>query len=264
MTAAALSALGVPTLLVANSIGDDAEGIDVRRWLQHHRVTTTATVMKGAATPVVVVVADGEGTRTWFSYLPEVVGALSAVDLTPLDAAPFAYVDCYQLIEAPAVRAIHAARVAGVPLLVNLGGSPLSTVVAAALCGHRRLVVQTNVDDAACKDAPRVAADLRSATGADWVVVTAGASGVVALSETRCLQVPAFRVTVRHTHCAGAAFSGGLLYGLLHDWPIADSLVLACASGALRCERAHHQPMPDLADLHAFIGSRERTTMPTA
>jgi sugar/nucleoside kinase (ribokinase family) len=55
-----------------------------------------------------------------------------------------------------------------------------------------------------------------------------------------------------------------LLYGLLHGWPMTDSLSLASASGALRCERAHHEPMPTLEQLQAFIGSRERASVPAA
>jgi sugar/nucleoside kinase (ribokinase family) len=113
-------------------------------------------------------------------------------------------------------------------------------------------------------DAPRLGASVLAETDATWVVITAGASGAVALSRTQQLAVPAFRSTVRHTHCAGAAFSGGLLYGLLHDWPMGDSLGLACASGALRCERAHHEPMPALAELRAFMDSRERIGIPAA
>ncbi len=66
----------------------------------------------------------------------------------------------------------------------------------------------------------------------------------MALGESRQFASAAFRVTVRHAHCAGAAFSGGFTYGLLHDWPMERCLTLACASGALRCERAYHEPMP--------------------
>ena len=94
-----------------------------------------------------------------------------------LEGASFVYIDCYQLIEAPAVRAIQAARTAGVPLLLNLGGSPLSDAVATAVRGHPRLVVQTNVDDAAHQEAPQLAAELRAVAGAEWAVVTAGAFG---------------------------------------------------------------------------------------
>jgi|SRR5437870_7771703 len=110
---------------------------------------------------------------------------LAGLDFTPLRAASFAYIDCYELIEAPAIRAIDVARTAAVPLLLNLGSSQLSPTVASALQGHPRLVVQTNVDDAAYADASPVAASLLTATSAAWVVVTAGAFGATALSEAR-------------------------------------------------------------------------------
>jgi sugar/nucleoside kinase (ribokinase family) len=132
------------------------------------------------------------------------------------------------------------------------------------LSGYPRLIVQTNVDDADHGDALQVAATLVTATDAQWAVVTAGAFGAVAVSRAQCVAVPAFQAVVRHPHCAGAAFSGGLLYGLLHDWPMIDSLTLASASGAMRCERAHHEPMPSLAELRAFMDSRERIGVPAA
>jgi sugar/nucleoside kinase (ribokinase family) len=264
MTAAVLAALDVPTLLLSNGIGEDSHGTEVRQWLRRHQVATSTVAVAGVPTPRTVIVADDQSTRTWFSYLPNVADTLGALDLAPIQGASFAYIDCYDVIEASAVRAIHVAGTAGVPLLVNLGGSPISPPVGAVLRGCPRLIVQTNVDDADHLDAPRLGASVLAETGAAWVVITAGASGAVALSRTQQLIVPAFRVTVWHTHCAGAVFSGGLLYGLLHDWPLGESLVLACASGALRCERAHHEPMPALAELRAFMDSRERIGIPAA
>jgi sugar/nucleoside kinase (ribokinase family) len=264
MVAAALAAFGVPVLLLANDLGEDAQGTQVERWLERYRVPTTAAMVAEVTTPQIVVVADDAGSRAWFPFLPGVVDSLAALDLAPVDAASFAYVDCYQLIEAPAVRAIHAIRAAGTPLLLNLGGSALSPAVAGAVRECPGLVVQTNIDDAAHRDGPPLAAALQAATAAEWAVVTAGSAGAVAAGEERCLAVPAFRASVRHTHCAGAAFSAGLLYGLIRDRPMAESLTLACASGAVRCERAHHEPMPTLAELRALISSRERIGMPAA
>ncbi len=264
MTIALLAALGVPAVLLANDVRDDTNGAEVCRWLQCHGVATTAKITADTKTPQIVVVADSDGSRTWFPYLPGLAAALGVLDLSPIEGASFAYIDCYQLIEAPAVRAIQAAGATGVPLLVNLGGSPLAPAVAAVLRGCPRLVVQTNVDDDAHRDAPQLAAELRIVTGAQWAIVTAGASGVVAVNQAQCLVVPAFQAAVRHTHCAGAAFSGGLLYGLLHGWPMSESLTLGCASGSLRCERAHHEPMPMLDELRAVIGSREQIIVPAA
>jgi sugar/nucleoside kinase (ribokinase family) len=258
MAAAVLSVLNVPTLLLSNNMGNDPAGSNVHTWLQRYGVNTTASVTSSRVTPQIVVVADDHGTRTWFPYLPGVAEDLTAVDLSPLVGASFAYIDCYQLIEAAAVRAIQVGRMTDVPLLLNLGGSPLSPLVATTVYGYPRLVVQTNVDDAAAATALHTATSILRATDAAWVVVTSGAAGALALSEHEQVASPAFQVAVRHTHCAGAAFSGGLLYGLLHDWPMDKALELACASGTMRCERGHHEPMPTFDELQTVIGSRQR------
>lgn len=258
MTAAVLSALDVPTLLIANEIGDDVPGQAVRRWLQQHRVPTTAATSTEVVTPWIAVVADDQQSRTWFAHLPGVVDSLTAVDLSPIDTASFVYMDCYQLIETAATRVIETARSAGVPLLMNLGGSGLSAAVQSAAAGYDQLLVQTNVDDDEHDEAPVLARALLGQTGAWWVIVTAGACGVVAVSQSEEIAVPAFPVTVRHTHCAGAAFSGGLLYGIRAGWSMERSMRFGSASGALRCARHHSAPLPTMAELRAFIASRQQ------
>src|ERR1039458_1800219 len=187
MAAAVLAALGVPTLLLANEIGNDQKGSQVRAWLQRYGVNSTIRVTTDTSTPQVVVVADDDGTRTWFPHLPGVSVALAAVDLSPLFSASFAYVDCYQLIEAVAVRVVQAVRSTDIPLLVNLGGSPLSSAIIAAVRGYPRVIVQTSIDDAESEHAPRAAHEILAATGAAWVVITAGAAGAVAVSESQQL-----------------------------------------------------------------------------
>lgn len=258
MAAAVLAALDVPTLLLANDIGTDRQGAEVVTWLERYQVASTITRREAVATPYIVIVADEANTRTWFPYLPDVARNLGDLDLAPLADASFAYIDAYQLIEAPAVRAIRAASAAGVPLLVNLGGSPLSPALAQAMQEHPDLVLQTNIDDDAHANAIEVATSLRMETDAAWVVITAGAHGAVASSCDDTVSVPSFEVTVHHTHCAGAAFSGGLLFGLRAGWSMVDTLTLACASGALRCERTHNQPMPTPAELREFIATKPR------
>jgi sugar/nucleoside kinase (ribokinase family) len=255
MVAAVLTALGQPSLLLANNTGDDASGDRVREWLARFRVTTTASVQEGLATPQIVVVGDGLDTRTMFPYLPGVAEGLTRIDLEPLASAAFAYLDCYRFMTAPAARAIAAARAAGARILANLGGDPASPEVLDALAGYTHLVIQTSIPDASPDLALAAASDLQARTGAEWAVVTAGAAGAVAAGRAECLSVPAYRVRVRHTHCAGAAFSGGLAYGLLHNWPISDTLRLASACGALRCQRDHREPLPTMAELSRLIGT---------
>jgi len=94
MTAAVLGALGVPTLLLGNDIGADQKGAEVLAWLRRHGVDSTVGAKTGTATPRITVVADRNGTRTWFPYLPGVTDSLAALDLSLLKRASFAYIDC--------------------------------------------------------------------------------------------------------------------------------------------------------------------------
>jgi hypothetical protein len=103
MAAAVLAALGMPSLLLANPIGTDSHGVEVQRWLEQRQVTAVVAIDDGIDTPQIVVVADNARTRTWFPHLPGVVDALAHINLAPLAGASFAYIDCYQLIEAPAI-----------------------------------------------------------------------------------------------------------------------------------------------------------------
>ncbi|WP_280450679.1 carbohydrate kinase family protein [Nocardia cyriacigeorgica] len=252
MTAAALSALDVPTLLIANEIGVDSRGRQARRWLSARDINVPETDDADVVTPWIVVVADDDHTRTWFAHLPGVSESLERADLAPIASASFVYVDCYELIEQPALRVIAAGRAAEVPMLLNLGGSELSPAVASAVRGCSELVIQTNVDDAAHAEAPEVAKSLLVRSGASWVVVTAGVFGAVAVSRSELVSVPGFPVAVRHTHCAGAAFSAGLLYGLRAGWPMHSGMLLGSASGALRCARHQSSPLPTLAELEGL------------
>ncbi|MBF6546964.1 carbohydrate kinase family protein [Nocardia brasiliensis] len=206
MTAAVLTALDVPTQLIANDFGHNAEGRLVQRWLDKHRVATRAAASTDTATPWIVVIGDGHQTRTWFAHLSGVADQLRTLDLSVVSTASFVYVDAYELIEPAALRAIGAAQAVDVPVLVNLGGSPLSQAMRSAAAGHSNLILQTNADDADHLDTPHIAESLRSRTGARWVIVTVGARGAVAVSRTKQIAVSAFPVQVRHTHCAGAAF----------------------------------------------------------
>ena len=264
MVTAVLEALGQPSLLLSNNIFDDRNGDQAAAWLRRHRVTATAGRTAGAATPQITIIGDRHHTRTMFPYLPGIARELERIDLTPLNAASFAYVDCYGLIQRPAVRVIQAAREARVPLLANLGGDNPSADILDALDGYHGLVVQTSITEESLDTAARLVKYLQADMRSEWAVITAGAAGAAAANARDLVYVPAFRADVRHTHCAGAAFSGGLIYGLVRSWPMHETLNLANASGALRCEREQNEPMPTLTELRSAVRSRQRVDAPAA
>ncbi|MFI6776344.1 hypothetical protein [Nocardia sp. NPDC050412] len=69
MTAAALSASDVPTLLITNDIGMDGRGRQARRWLSVRGVDVPAASSADIVTPWIVVAADDDQTRTWDSFV---------------------------------------------------------------------------------------------------------------------------------------------------------------------------------------------------
>jgi sugar/nucleoside kinase (ribokinase family) len=258
MVAAVLTALDQPSLLLANSIGNDPTGLQVQGWLRQHQVQTTADAKPDSATPRIVVVGDAHHTRTMFPYLLGVADELEHVDLASLSSASFAYIDGYGVIAKAAARAIQAAKAAELPLLVNLGGDLTPRELLDALDGYPNLIVQTSISKESLEMATRLVKDMQADMHSEWAVITAGKAGAAASSRRDVISVPAFRAEVRHTHCAGAAFSGGLLYGLVHGWHMQDCLELAAASGTLRCERQQSDPLPTLIELRSVIQSPPR------
>ncbi|MFC1975473.1 carbohydrate kinase family protein [Chloroflexota bacterium] len=70
------------------------------------------------------------------------------------------------------------------------------------------------------------------------VVVKLGAEGAMCQQGEACLQDAGFPVDVMDTTGAGDSFDAGFLYGYLQQWPLADSLALACACGSLSTRAA--------------------------
>jgi sugar/nucleoside kinase (ribokinase family) len=124
--------------------------------------------------------------------------------------------------------------------------------------------VQTSIAEESLETAARLAEYLQRGMHCEWAIITAEKAGAAAASTRHVLSVPAFRAEVRHTHCADAAFSGGLIYGLLLGRDMQDCLELASASGAVRCEREQNEPLPTLSQLTGVMQERQRRSAPAA
>lgn len=159
ITAVTARRLGSTAHLISNRVSLDPTGQSVLDALNsatvsHHAVPTTTP---GLGTPQLTIVTDQARTRTWFAWLGNAVEQLATVDLTPLAVARLAYIDCYRVIDAPAAAAITASRA---PLLLNLGGDPLSDAITAAAGQRHIAAVQTNLDEHDAGRAEDLAADL--------------------------------------------------------------------------------------------------------
>ena len=83
----------------------------------------------------------------------------------------------------------------------------------------------------------RAAGESLLARGARLVVVSMGGDGAVFLDREQALLARPPWVAVRSTVGAGDAMVGGIVYGLIHDLPLADLARMATASGAYAVTR---------------------------
>lgn len=239
ITALTARQLGSHVGLVSNSVSFDPAGLTVLQTLDTIGVAHQAVPMavSGPGTPQLTIVTDDAGTRTWFAWLGAALDQLNTVDLTPLTRARLGYIDCYRIIDRAAAAAITASRV---PLLLNLGGDPLSEAVASAAHNCHVAFVQTNLDEASADQAESLAAQLHEHIAAEAIVITLGRLGAFARTSTGTIRTSALSMPIRHTHGAGATFSGGLAHAHLSGAGLAKALQSACAVAAAHCAAARH------------------------
>lgn len=241
ITALTARRLGPRVHLVSNRVSVDPPGQAVLDVLDTASVTHQAvpSAAPGLGTPQLTIVTDQAGTRTWFAWLGNAVDQLATIDLSPLSMARLAYIDCYRIIDTQAAAAITASRA---PLLLNLGGDPLSDAVAEAASRRHVAFVQTNLDERDADHAEELAAELFSHLNPQTAVVTLGRLGALGFTSTGAFRVPARQVPVRHTHGAGAAFSGGLAHAYLTGATARQAVHAACLTGTARCTTTSQIP----------------------
>lgn len=127
-------------------------------------------------------------------------------------------------------------------MLLNLGGDPLSDTVAEAASERHVAFVQTNRDEPDAGRAEAVAADLYARLHPETVVVTLGRFGALGYTSAGAFRVQTQQIPVRHTHGAGAAFSGGLAHAYLTGATARQAVHAACVAGTSHCAAADARP----------------------
>jgi 5-dehydro-2-deoxygluconokinase len=122
---------------------------------------------------------------------------------------------------------------------------------------RRATVVVGNTDEvemATGQRDPRAAAAALLELGPRLAVVKRGDEGAYARTAQDELSVPAVKTRVLNGLGAGDAFGGALCHGLLAGWPIARTLEVANAAGAIVASRlACADAMPTLEEIEALL-----------
>jgi sugar/nucleoside kinase (ribokinase family) len=121
--------------------------------------------------------------------------------------------------------------------------------------------LMTNEEEAAMltgKEEPRQAAEDLLARGPLAVVVKRGHLGALLATKDGVTEIPACRVEVRDTTCAGDSFAAGFLLGVARGWPLKQSLRLGNAAGGLCTTQISHRGITCLKDVCCLMVDEDR------
>ena len=128
---------------------------------------------------------------------------------------------------------------------------------------RRATVVVGNTDEVEMATGlrdPRAAAAALLEMGPRLAVVKRGGEGAFARTSRDEVSVPAVETRVLNGLGAGDAFGGALCHGLLAGWPLARTLEVANAAGAIVASRlACADAMPTLAEIESLLSRRVAT-----
>jgi sugar/nucleoside kinase (ribokinase family) len=102
--------------------------------------------------------------------------------------------------------------------------------------------VQTNLAEHDAHHANQLAAELFARLEPETVVITLGRLGALGRTSAGAFHVEAPQVPIRHTHGAGAAFSGGLAHAYLTGAATREATEAACRTGTAHCAATSQIP----------------------
>ncbi len=233
--------LGVSTQTLF-AVGDDAPGHALRALLHSEGMTTQGIIPMPVPSGFGVGLVAADGSNTIVVY-PGANAQLTAAHVqTVSQRLRECQIVCAQLEvpDAPILEAFQQARQQGIKTLLN--PSPWRMTDPEVLALTDSLVL--NETEAAAffgiKDAPMlsIAEWLRLLPTVGWlgelVVVTLAERGCVALQRGQgAIHEPAWTIRAVDPTGAGDAFTSGLVYALLHHYPLRNALRFANACGAI-------------------------------
>ncbi|TWT84977.1 Ribokinase [Planctomycetes bacterium CA13] len=242
-------------------VGDDVFSSRLVENLNQHRIDCThVTTTVGSSSGVAVVAVEQSGENS----IMVVPGANGRVTRTDVEAAAATIQTSDVLLlqlEIPSdavVTALQIAKHAGVRVILDPAPAPKvfpneffeadalvpNQSEAAAILG---IPVETVADGMA-------AVEQLALRGVAFPVITMGSQGAVFGDGETIRSIEPFGVTAVDTTAAGDAFAGALAVAWAEGQTLADSMRMACASGAIASTRLGAQPsMPTRAEVNAFL-----------
>jgi ribokinase len=241
-TAMALARAGDRPVVVS-AVGQDEDGRQLLSLLQELGVDLSRVHRHAKATTRSIVLLDPRGERTIVNL------ARAAVPL-PLDFAHIPADCCYVRSADPALTPLLAERMQSGLVVAHI--PPVETAFRPA----QVLVGSASDLDTAFLDDPYAAARRIAGGALEWMVITRGCEGALAVAETLRLEHRAPRVEVADSTGAGDVFAAGLVHALAAGQDMEAALRTAVAWGSASVEYEGSVPPADFAERAARLLAR--------
>jgi ribokinase len=259
--ATASARFGAATRMIG-AVGTDAFGTSMLDFLAKTHVDIGAVARIEGPTGLAHVFVSDEGEN----QIVIVAGANGAMT-APAAWVPFgtARAVCLTQLEVPVAATaamLASARAAGALTMLNT--APALSIPDAMLddadlliLNETELAFYLGSSPPEGRDAVAMAARRLLRRNDQWVVVTLGGAGIVAVSRGEEIAIPAPRVTVVDTTGAGDTFCGVMAAALSEGLAMAEALRLACTAASLSVQRvgaAASMPMRDEIEAAMAVG----------
>ena len=266
--------LGLRSALLT-AVGDDQVGDFVTAFLDREQVETRFIPRKaGRRTSAVILTIQPPDKFPLTFYRDNCADRALTIDdvaRAPIGDSRVVFVTGTGLSHDPArdatFGAAASARVAGVPVVVDIDYRPDQWESATAFSAQMRLLLRsatlavgTEEELAAASGSPDVAAGAATLLGCgiEALILKRGARGATIFRpDARPADVAPFTIEVLNVLGAGDAFASGLLYGYLQGWTLERAARMGNACGAIVVTRhGCANFMPTLDEVSAFVAGQ--------
>jgi sulfofructose kinase len=213
--------------------------------------------IQATSSPVSSIVVEADGERTIVNHSdPGLFAADDVIVAEDLIGSDAILGDL--LWPTGAISAMHAARTAGIPGVLDFDVAPDGPIDTAVTAPTHIIFSAPALAKVSGRPDPEAGLKTIRTMTDSWIAVTLGSDGVLWFDDSNHLRTtPAFNVDAVDTLGAGDVFHGAFALGLAEQRPVEEVIRRASAVAALKCTRfGGRAGIPCSEDVDEFIRSR--------
>jgi sulfofructose kinase len=226
---------GIDVTLIGNDLGNDETGHKCIQELIKAGIKHDLILHPEFETPFEFSVSDETGMRTCFleSINHDIWDTLSSKSLNSIKNADIVYLDWYTKSEA--ISVLKFAAKCNVPVFLNIEKKYQDPETIKSMLKFTKYC-QASVDEIDISRSETIMNSIKTA-GPQIVLLTLGSLGCIGMIDSQVITVPTTPMNPIDTNGAGAVFSAGFIFSVIHGLSFPRSLQFANAAAAIKCSR---------------------------